>query len=1421
LTRRGAYALCRSLLLAGTCLGSLPALAQTFVPQGAAPGNEVNDPTSYLTFTGSTSAIVVNPTTGGIVLGSVNGGIWTSAGANASGSITWTERTSSQIGLSIAALAVDPTNPLNMIAGIGAISNGASTTGPLTGVMTSGNGGTAWNVSAVGGLPANYSVTAAAISGSTLLVGSSDLGGGSAAAAAGLYRSTAGGAFTNIAATLPGQVATSPVTSLISNSANVFVAAGGGSSGVAPRIYSGTIGGNTWTSLVTSGSTLANELSPQSAYVKDDATNRYDTVVRLAAGPNNALVAGVERLSLVNGSTKANIQSLYYSPDNGGSWYKIPLTASDGSALAITTGGQGLTNLSIAVDPNNKNVIYIAGDSSSTAARVGAYYLPIYKLTLSSTYQVASVTDLGVLSGTYIHPDSRGFAFDQNGNLIVLNDGGIYTLASSTGTWRGLNGNLQLGEYYQVSYDSRNKLIGAAAQDNGVQLQSAPNSTTLKLIRGGDGINISFADKNGESNTTIYGSTQNLAVFRFTYDSATKTIGARTDLALYDGATQINSSAGTTEGDDPAAAAPFSAKFVLNKSDQTQFVVGTKSVYVGVDTPGERGTPDGRGAYDFNINLTKVGTATDDIGALAYGVTGNPNAVLAGSDDAKLWLSTTGTANSLVELSAYNRDNTNTRTGAGAPTSVVFDARTIQRLYAADGSTVWGTVDQGASFSNLSGHFPANFASPRALGFISQNGVNALVIGGVNTATGLGNQILVAGVRGANGSFYDPSNTASSTFARFGSGMPNAPVYNLYYSEDADVLVAGTFGRGAYVLYDVTSFFRQATALWFGKADNDSTPVASQLSNGTDENGGAFTRGLTKYGTGTLTIAAGLTAGYTGATTIQSGTMLVDGSIANSSRVTVSGGVLSGNGTVPTTQVNSGAALKPGSDANPTGTLSFTGNLTMNAGSIYLAQFFGAGAAKAAVTGSTTLAGALEAAGAGGTYVMRTPYTVLTTTAGLTLNLTEVSGNVGATRPQVSSDANNMFITLQPDMANVLRQTSTAGNLQKLGSALDTYVNNGGTLPAAFQSLYSQSGATLTNAVTQLTGENGASGGVQGGTQMTNSFLTLLLNPYGGSPSGNVGASGSVRAFAPTDSEISPEAAAAYAAVTPKDRREAFERRWGVWGQAYGGYNKTSGDTVTGAHDTTSRTFGLATGFDYRVAADTVLGFALAGGGTSWSLSEGLGSGRSDALQVGLYGSHNVGAAYVSGGLSYAWHRMTTDRTVTAGPEQLRASFNAQSIGGRVETGYRIATPVVGITPYAALQLQTFRTPAYAETAVSGAGVFALSYDARSTTTTRTELGAWFDKMLPVGPGNVLTLRNRVAWAHDRSSNPSTNAAFQSLPGASFTVNGAAPVPNSALLSAGAELRFASRFSIGAKFDGEFASRSQTYAGTATVRYEW
>jgi uncharacterized protein with beta-barrel porin domain len=240
-----------------------------------------------------------------------------------------------------------------------------------------------------------------------------------------------------------------------------------------------------------------------------------------------------------------------------------------------------------------------------------------------------------------------------------------------------------------------------------------------------------------------------------------------------------------------------------------------------------------------------------------------------------------------------------------------------------------------------------------------------------------------------------------------------------------------------------------------------------------------------------------------------------------------------------------------------------------------------------------------------------------------------------------------------------------------------------------------------------------------------------------------------------------------------------YQPRWSVRAAGFGGSQTTDGNAALGSNSATSRIAGTAVGADYLFSPNTIAGFALASGGTSFSVNN-LGSGRSDLFQAGAYVRHTNGAAYITGALAYGWQDITTNRTVTlAGIDQLRAEFNANTVAGRAEGGYRFVAPTlggIGIAPYAAGQFTTFDLPAYAEQATAGSNMFALAYGAKNVTDVRSELGLCSDKSFPV-QGGILTLRGRVAWAHDYDPDRSVGATFQSLPGASFVVNGAAQPP--------------------------------------------
>jgi uncharacterized protein with beta-barrel porin domain len=87
----------------------------------------------------------------------------------------------------------------------------------------------------------------------------------------------------------------------------------------------------------------------------------------------------------------------------------------------------------------------------------------------------------------------------------------------------------------------------------------------------------------------------------------------------------------------------------------------------------------------------------------------------------------------------------------------------------------------------------------------------------------------------------------------------------------------------------------------------------------------------------------------------------------------------------------------------------------------------------------------------------------------------------------------------------------------------------------------------------------------------------------------------------------------------------------------------------------------------------------------------------------------------------------------------------------------------VTLTPYAAVQAQSFRLPGYSERAASASPQFALAYAGQTSTATRAELGSWLSHNVLLAGGDTAVLFGRLAWAHDWFSNSRRDA---DLPGA-------------------------------------------------------
>lgn len=578
--------------------------------------------------------------------------------------------------------------------------------------------------------------------------------------------------------------------------------------------------------------------------------------------------------------------------------------------------------------------------------------------------------------------------------------------------------------------------------------------------------------------------------------------------------------------------------------------------------------------------------------------------------------------------------------------------------------------------------------------------------------------------------------------------------------------------------------------------------------------------GLAKTGAGDVTLTGVNT--YGGATTVSAGRLIVNGSIATSSSLTVNaGGTLGGSGTVGTTII-AGGTLAPG---NSIGTLLVNGNLSFNAASTYAVEVSPTASDRVNVTGSATLGGATVAASfAAGTYIAK-QYTILNAAGGVVGTFgKKVDTNLpSGFKSALSYDPNNAFLDLTLDFTPTPTPTPASTptpmrplnqglnpNQTSAANALTGYFDRTGGIPAVFGSL-------TPAGLSQVSGEP-ATGVQQTSANAVSQFMGALTpNVPDGRGVALAAAPSGFASYTATKGQaedLPTRKGAVQPAITP----DPDLWRWSVWAGGYGAAQFNGADAGAGTAASTSRIYGAIAGADYRISTDTVAGFALGGGATSFN-THGLGSGSSDLFQAGTFIRQQFGRSYLTASAAYAWQDVTTDRTV-AGLDRLQGRFNANSWAGRIEAGHRFGLASVGLTPYAAGQFSTVSLPGYRETALSGPGTFALAYAGRDTTRLRGELGMRADAQLVLA-GKPLDLEAGAAWIRNGNTGSSTVASFQTLPGASFVVGGTALDRNALRATASAELKLAHGFALAASLEGEFAKNSRSFGGKTALRYQW
>ena len=290
------------------------------------------------------------------------------------------------------------------------------------------------------------------------------------------------------------------------------------------------------------------------------------------------------------------------------------------------------------------------------------------------------------------------------------------------------------------------------------------------------------------------------------------------------------------------------------------------------------------------------------------------------------------------------------------------------------------------------------------------------------------------------------------------------------------------------------------------------------------------------------------------------------------------------------------------------------------------------------------------------------------------------------------------------------------------------------------------------------------------------------------------------------------------------DAADRFEQRWSVWAAGFGGAQTTDGNAARGSN-TRPAASAASRGADYRLSPDTLVGFALAGGGTNFSVANG-GSGPLRPVPGRRLRASQSRRGLFAGALAYGWQDVTTDRTVTvAGIDRLRA--RSTPIPGRAASKAAIgsstpwmAASALRLTPPDSSRRSSCRP--MPRSVLSGANTFALDLWRQRASPPRAANSACAPTDHCDADDAILTLRGRAAWAHDFNPDRAVARDLPDAAGREFRRQ---------RRSAGARFRAghglgrnemaATAGRLAATFEGEFSNVTRSYAGKGVVRYAW
>lgn len=195
------------------------------------------------------------------------------------------------------------------------------------------------------------------------------------------------------------------------------------------------------------------------------------------------------------------LRNIYKSEDGGDTW---KIAGNGGSSLFQPLGDQGIYDMCIAVNPLNKDQLFIGGLDLwvGNAATTGSLF---------SWIQI-SLWNIPPTNPNYIHADLHTIIFDPKNpeTMFIGSDGGVsrgyINKDNIPFQFRTMNKNYSVTQFYSVACNNKGYVLGGT-QDNGSIMITGEGNTesTGRPVRGGDGGHVAMSQINPSiAYATIY-----------------------------------------------------------------------------------------------------------------------------------------------------------------------------------------------------------------------------------------------------------------------------------------------------------------------------------------------------------------------------------------------------------------------------------------------------------------------------------------------------------------------------------------------------------------------------------------------------------------------------------------------------------------------------------------------------------------------------------------------------------------------------------------------------------------------------------------------------------------------------------------------------------------------------------------------------